>query len=795
MTKKLNKSRLFRNSVLLLLIIGCVGFYFSNRFVKSKGFDGLGDFIDTYQTNKSLADNVEPELIQLSISESDYQFLEEKRQEALNRGIQINKGDNYVNCEVIYDGDTLDGEMRLKGHMTDHLEGDKWSFRVKTEGEVMGMYRFSLQNPATRNYAYEWVYHQLLKRENIMHLKYDFVRLKLNDKDLGIYAVEEHFGQHVLRDNNRPPGAILRWNPELYWEWRIDEMDSLYLDEEYSAYSSSFPEAYDRGVIKDDPQLIENYRTGAAMLEAFRRGELPASEVFDVKKMAGFHAIIDLVGGYHSLDWSDVKFFYNQNTKRIEPVGYESFSVRKTVSVAGQRRPSDYTSIGQIYHNQLFADTAFFAVYISELERICEAGYMREFQDLVKPELNHKRGILAEEFAYIKFTWDGYYENIKHIRHNLELPKPFHAFLESSTDSTVTLALAPVTDFPIEILSLEIDGEEGYLPEQKLTLPAKPSNSFVQYQELVFQHDDQKIKKLIVWAKIPGSKTVFSVQVSDLPSYMHAKKMQPDSLQSESENTLKWINDSTAIFSQEQVVINDEIIIPANKKLLLAQGQSLNFGPTGRIWINGSMECYGTADNPIDISSNSADPPIIVSNGKFLGNHCQIMDVKSLLMDCYDSKLDFEGCVFANVDSTVVRAQKSAIKALNCSSGNMASFGDFDRCMVRIHSFTAKNGKHFIIAKGSDIDVHSSSVFGFEQVAKLDHGASFSTWSSHFGENHLIGELNHASEFKAYLCRIESGEYGFFKPPSGALDEYAKYTLYKTASNQLKSLDKLTKEG
>lgn len=794
MKKKLNKPRLFRNSILVILILGCLGFYFSNRFVKSKGFQGLGDFIDTYQTNKELAADVDPTVIQLQISEKDYKFLKKKRQEALNRGIQINIGDNYVDCQVIHKGDSLEGEMRLKGHMTDHLEGDKWSFRVKTEKEVMGMYRFSLQNPATRNYAYEWVYHQLLKRENIMHLKYDFVRLKLNEKDLGIYAVEEHFGQHVPRDNQRPPGAVLRWNPELYWEWRIDEMDSLYLDEEYSAYSSSFPEAYDRGVIEDDPQLIENYRTGAAMLEAFRRGDRPASEVFDVKKMAGFHAIIDLVGGYHSLDWSDVKFFYNQTTQKIEPVGYESFSVRESTSIAGQRRPSDYASIGQNYHDQLFADTVFFATYISELERICDESYLREFQELVRPKLNLKRGVLAAEFAYIKFTWDGYYKNIANIRHNLALPKPFHAFLESSTDSTVTLALAPVSDFPIEILSLEIDDEKGFLPSSKVMLPAKPTNTFVEYQSLEFQQDDQKIKDLFVLARIPGSENTFRVAVSDLPSYMNAQWPTPDTLKSSPNRQVRWVNDSTAFLDGDAVEIDTEMIIPKGKKLILTQGQKIHFNQNGAIYVNGAIECYGTAEYPIRFTSSASNPVIFLTEARFSGNHCQVTGLKAPLIAAKHSNLSLEQCVFADIEAAFIQAKETWVTALNCSAGNMQTFGDFDRCLVRLRQLHAKNGHQLIIAKGSDIDMHTSTVSGYDIVANLNHGASFSTWTSRFAENKLIGELKNAAAFNAYICTIESGEYGFTQPPSGQLDGFASYTLYKTASDQLKSLDKKTQE-
>ena len=178
---------------------------------------------------------------------------------ALDKGLQINNGDNYVPCKVNVDDSFVEGEMRLKGHMTDHLEGEKWSFRVKTKKDVLGMRRFSLQHPGTRNYVYEWIYHELLKHEDVIYLKYDFVNLKLNDKDLGIYALEEHFGQHVLDRNNRPKGAILRWNPSLYWESRIDEFQGIYLDQEYSNFESSFAEPYDKSVVLKDKELVENY--------------------------------------------------------------------------------------------------------------------------------------------------------------------------------------------------------------------------------------------------------------------------------------------------------------------------------------------------------------------------------------------------------------------------------------------------------------------------------------------------------------------------------------------------------
>ena len=789
MTKKLNKPRLFRNVILIILVLGCIGLYFSNRFVKSKGFEGLGDFIDTYQTNKKLAENIEPELIELNISDKDYKFLEKKRQEALNRGIQINKGDNYIKCEVIHGADTLDGEMRLKGHMTDHLEGDKWSFRVKTDGEIMGMYRFSLQNPATRNYAYEWVYHQLLEREDIMHLKYDFIKLKLNDKDLGVYAIEEHFGQHVSRDNNRPPGVILRWNPELYWESRIDEMDSLYLDQEYAAYTSSFPEAYDRGVAKDDPNLIENYRTGAAMLESFRRGERSVSNVFDIEKMAAFHAVIDLVGGYHSLDWSDVKFFYNQETQRIEPVGYESFSVRESYSIAGQRRPNDYESIGQNYHDMLFADTSFFSSYIRAIDRICDEAYMREFEELVKPELNKKRGVLAEEFSYIKFTWGGYYENIELIRHNLELPKPFHAFLETENDSIVKIAVAPVSDFPIEILGLVMNKKE-YAPVKKIVLGPKPANTFLHYDFLQFKHNDAKIKDLILMARIPGSKHVFKVNVSELPSYMNAELPNPNQFRDSSGSKLQWANDTLAFFEGRAISITSQITIPSGKTLHIYKGQRINFERNGQLFVEGNVELFGSVSNPVEISASTERTAIYLSQGSFLAVHTSFLNIHHSLIRSNEGVLKFDNCVMADINSPLIKATLSNLTIINSYSGNMSSLGEFDRSVIRVRNFYAVNGDQLLTASGSDIDVHASSISGYGQIANLDHGTSFSTWTSKFEQNNLLADLKNASSFKTYSCSIISGDYGVHKDTLGPLGQYSNFLFYKTQTVNLKSIQK-----
>lgn len=804
MTLKINKSKLLKRSILVILLLFCVGIFVAHKFVQRYGFDGVGEFISVYRHNLKLADRTEPQELQIKISDADYDFLKNRRDVALERGIQINDGeDNYVDCKLIQNGDTVKGEIRLKGHMTDHLEGDKWSFRVKTKKKpVFGMTRFSLQAPGTRNYAYEWVYHQLLKEEEVIYLNYDFIHLKLNEKDLGIYAVEEHFGQHVLDRNNRPAGAILRWNPNLYWEQRIDELQGTYLDEQYSWYASSFIEPYEKGTVEDDSILRETHLKGAAQLEAFRRGEKTTSEIFDVVKLARFHAIIDLVGGHHSLDWSDVKFFYNSETQKIEPVGYESFSVRKTESIAGQRIPNEYDKTDFNYHDMLFSDPVFFSVYIQELERIADEKYLHAFIQKIQPELDQKLGVLAHEFPYRKFSFDGYFENIELIRHNLELPKPFHAFKESSSDSNVTITVTPVSDFPIEIMSLMVDDKDEFDLTSPFILPAKARNTYAHYFPIEIKYNSKKLKNLKLKARIPGSKHVFEVEVSDLPSYKSERSevLLLNSKPLHETTFYKQVNDSTFVFEKRQVHIDHTILIDSDQTLIILPGQEISFGQSGKIHCFGKLQMSGGSEEGEHIliraektehSEGIIEEHIVLYGASM---NCTNVDFfrSEQMLHVTTSVLNFEQCSFAETTTDFIRAFNSEIILLNCAAGTFSSLGTFDRSLIRIKNLDAKNGDVFIKSYGSDIDVLNSRIRNFETIADLKYNSSFATWGSSFLAKKNLASVMFASNCRFLGCTIEDSPVGFIiGSTSAALPGESGYELYRTSSENITKLEEI----
>ena len=104
--------------------------------------------------------------IRLDMKFLNVEKLNNKRNEALESLVLNATDDDYVKGIISVNNDSYKADIRLKGDWTDHLIGDKWSFRAKLkDGKTLyGMNKFSLQSPRTRRFIWEWLYHDLLRR-------------------------------------------------------------------------------------------------------------------------------------------------------------------------------------------------------------------------------------------------------------------------------------------------------------------------------------------------------------------------------------------------------------------------------------------------------------------------------------------------------------------------------------------------------------------------------------------------------------------------------------------------------
>lgn len=430
-----------------------------------------------------------PERIVIDIAHTDFQKLEYKRQVALERNKLVVDADDFVPATIRYKGKSVRVMLRLKGDHTDHLVGEKWSFRIKVRGNeaLFGMKQFSIQHPKTRNYIYEWIYHELLKREGLAFLRYDFIEVTLNGKDLGVYALEEFFEKHLIENSRYREGPIIRFDESVMWDELLQRGEIV----NSGTYLSSAIDAFQTRKTLGDPVKRMQFMKAMGLLESFRKGELRASEVFDVKKLAIFLAVSDLMGAQHATLWINMRFYFNPITARLEPIGFDGNSGIPIENIC-LKADEAYETIGrqksilQSFYTALSSDAEFFRAYISELERVSTPHYAENLFNEIEDELESNLNILYKEFPHYNFSKDIFYHNQHIINVTLDPVKTLHAYFRAAHDEGIELELGNIQLMDTEVLSLSYRNETVLTPSEKIILPGKIMSKPVEHRSIKF---------------------------------------------------------------------------------------------------------------------------------------------------------------------------------------------------------------------------------------------------------------------------------------------------------------------
>lgn len=613
--------------VLAVIAVSYVLWKKGDSFIQTKGYTSIPTFLRITISNY-LEGSEADKSVRIRIKPEDFKKIEAVRDAAIKRGVIIQPDDPYVPCEIEYNGEKIKGEIRLKGKMTDHVSGKKWSFRVKTKKNraFMGMQRFTLQHPGTRGYVYEWLHHQMCKQEEIIALRYEFVNLSVNDNDLGVYAVEENFGQPLVQNNNRPKGPVFRFNPTLYWQARLNMVNRVYIAQEFTNFQNAHIEAFSKKETFEDEYLKQSFVEANNLMNQLRWGQKSVAEVFDVEKLAMRYALLDLCGGYHSVDWSDVKFYYNPVLKKIEPVAYESFGPRYIDQVIGNYRFTDSKSeFPTDYHDIIFSDRTFFSYYIKALRHVSRIGYFEESIEKVKDELDKRIAIQYSEFPYKDFNLEVFHHNLTTIRKTLEAPKNFHAYFQERRSDTLNLQLQVIESLPTVVLGIVADGNKIEL-DTPILLPGLDRSHKPYFKNLHCRVDTsilidkERCKNLSVYYKLLGdtalrSCEVFPYSIENYEGFSEAKNTS--SLFSNKHDYITI--DSTAkhyFINTSEVVLNEVIEIPVGWTLKATSPLNIEFKDGAQLVCHGTLNLSGTDDQLINLQINSTSKYGITVIGK-----------------------------------------------------------------------------------------------------------------------------------------------------------------------------------
>ncbi|MBK7296866.1 MAG: CotH kinase family protein [Flavobacteriales bacterium] len=612
MAKKKNKSK----KVVWILIVSSIlvvcGGWVADRMLKQRDHPGLRTFLSQWYHNYPKSFAVEPKLLSITVGQYELDRLQSVVDAARERGVIIPEGNDYVSAELTSEGRTFKAKIRIKGKMTDHVKGDKWSFRViaKKDGGFLGMKRFSLQHPGTRNYLYEWFHQQLAKGEGIVALRYGFIRVEFNGEDRGVYAYEEHFGPDLLENNSRVEGPLFRFDPGLFWAHRLNEMNSLRFNEPFAEYQAAAVDAYGTGGLAKDPRQLGYFEEAVALMSEFRHARLPASKVFDADKVARRLALLDILGGHRSLDWSDAKFYYDPVLQRIEPVAYESFSAQAIVDIAGSGQWSGIQSQALDIHAAWFSDPVLFRAYIHHLERFADPKYLDSALAALKPALDSAAATIYAEFPYKELELDTYNRNRRVINTILDVPKGFHAYRGGTRNDTTSVIAVPIVTLPIEVHMLKLGNGTEVMPVGPAIVPIRTQRRagdpftlrFATADTTVFAKDTKLIYSVVGSSKLREMSILPFAFVDGMKADVWPNK-DPAPL---SAFSFLRVDEAagTIQFGSGNHVLDKDLIIPSGYRVTGSAPLHLDLQKGARIISNSPIDLLGMEDAPIVIHSS-----------------------------------------------------------------------------------------------------------------------------------------------------------------------------------------------
>ena len=593
---------------ILMGIVGVGGIYYGTKLY---GSTYQGVFSAFYRFFKPSITTVsqyykgflsKPENLNIHIKHMDLQKLVYIVDNAKKRGI-INKEDKdvEVKAKIELDGNSYDVKLKIRGTFLEHVRADKWSFRVKVSEDktIFGMSNFSLSSPETRGHIHEWVFQKALEYEGLISLRYKFVNIILNGKNLGIYALEEFFDKRLIENNRLREGIIVKPNV-------FDSNGDLFV--------------YKKNKVKSNAILKESYNRLTNNLKLLRKRKINVAEVFDIKKSAKYFALTSIFGGQHGHLSGNFVCYFNPITNLLEPIGYDSNVARIIERYGGM-----ITSPKNDYHKSIFESSSiiaplfaydeFIRAYIKELKLMIDENYLTDYFAKIDEELNINLNILYKEYPYFNYFERNYLaSNINYIIKQLTDANSVKVnYVTYEGLDRINLLVDNLKDLPIEIIGLEQGGNIIY--EQKYS---ELIHSTINEDEiLVRMYYNHKFKisedELFLQYKVFASDDTLELKLENVPTEFYKfvdqsinkylnKKPNIDRFQPE---LINHRNQSIEILPGVYE-LNENMIIPPDNILYIHQGVELNLLDSASILSYSPVYLIGTVNDPIIIKSTDS---------------------------------------------------------------------------------------------------------------------------------------------------------------------------------------------
>jgi hypothetical protein len=241
----------------------------------------------------------------------------------------------YKKVTIDWREDQLRGKMKLKGLGPDHRDHPtKWSFAISLKGDdsFLGMNRFSIHHPKTRDYQGECLYSKILIDNGDLAARCEFIEVSINGESIGVMTATERVSKNLLEMQGRKEGNIFRPSYEDMWK-DLGRAAQFKRSIKNPAASKSFQlhteahalnrlltplEVYGSGKLSESDELTKQYSVAIGLWEGMLSGHLRPSDIFDIESTARIIAATFAVGNFHSLQTHNIKLYFNPLTYKFE---------------------------------------------------------------------------------------------------------------------------------------------------------------------------------------------------------------------------------------------------------------------------------------------------------------------------------------------------------------------------------------------------------------------------------------------------------------------------------------------
>ena len=133
-------------------------------------------------------------------------------------------------------------------------------------------------------------------------------------------------------------------------------------------------------VLEPDSQRLKNFQIASSLLDNFRKGLLKTEEVFDLDQLAKGFAKLDILDGWHGINWTNISFYFNPISLKLEPI-FQDWYNEGSVSSGNENVDRDIRFLDVynhgIFYENIFSSKEFLEKYIYFLEKYSNKNILK----------------------------------------------------------------------------------------------------------------------------------------------------------------------------------------------------------------------------------------------------------------------------------------------------------------------------------------------------------------------------------------------------------------------------------